>query len=53
MPLGISLGLRSLRAMWMRCLWRLRSSPRLGSSPRLCCASALRLSALRASVVKS
>ena len=56
-PVGLSLGLWSLRTVRMRCLWRLRGSPRLRSSPclrsspRLCRAS--RLSALLASVVKS
>ena len=40
---GLALGLRSLWTVWVRCMWRLRSSPRLRSS----------LSALRASVVKS
>jgi hypothetical protein len=53
MPVGLSLGLWSLRSVRMRCLW-LRSSPRLrGSSclrrsTRLC-----RASALLASVVES
>jgi hypothetical protein len=50
MPLGLSFGLRSLRTVWMRCLWRLRSSPCIRRSPGLCRAS--RLSALLASVVK-
>jgi hypothetical protein len=40
--MGFSLGLWSLRPVRMRCLWRLRGSPRLRSShayvapPRLC-----------------
>jgi hypothetical protein len=40
MSVGLSLGLRSLRAVRMRCLW-LRSSPRLRSSQSLCCATGL------------
>jgi hypothetical protein len=40
MSVGLSLGLRSLRAVRMRVL-RLRSSPRLRSSQSLCCATGL------------
>jgi len=53
MPLGLSLGLWSLWTVRMRCLRRVHSSPRLRSSRRICRASALRLWALLASVVKS
>ena len=41
MPVGLSMGLWSLRRVRVRCLWRLHSSPRLRSDYRCLPASSL------------
>ena len=53
MSVGLSLGLWSVRRVRMRCLWRLRGSPRLCSSSRLRGSPSLRRASRLSSVVKS
>ena len=52
MPLGFSLGLWSLRTVRMRCVWRVRSTPSLCSSPGIRSSPRLCWAALLSSVVK-